>query len=523
MKYRAFIERYFLIDEPKSGRLVPFKFRPVQAKYYEELVRDYDIEKQGLTNPVRDVILKARREGFSSLILALFAADDVLSENPTETLVVSYKDDATKVFRKRYRNFLLSYAAQKRGFHPEILAQDPTLLEQQAKWFLSVDSDEYEIRHNRAHFYCGTASARTGGRGGVVQKLLFSEAAHYPDKKELRASEIVEATMQQVDKGSGWVYIESTANGYGNYYAKLWEQASNGQSRFKPRFYGWQEFYTEEQFELIKREMTDKRLIPQEYPATPEEAFLSSGDKFFDPEAFKQFVTKEGRKMGNWTYYADFIPGHRYALAADVSEGVGRHNSAVAIIDFDASVEINGMRVKKPDIVATYVNNRISPDLFAHEIKAGGIQYGSCIAAPERNNHGFATIAVLKTVYPNIYREERSKLYMEERTDKLGWHTNMATKPRMLHDLRTAINEGLLNVPSDAIIKELVAYPAQDLNEYNVDEEDETGGHFDLVIALAIAWQMRNVAGPSRDLKKEFEREKMEEQDFDKHSLFNEI
>ena len=32
-----------MIDEPKSGQLVPFKFRPVQQKYYDELIRDYDI------------------------------------------------------------------------------------------------------------------------------------------------------------------------------------------------------------------------------------------------------------------------------------------------------------------------------------------------------------------------------------------------------------------------------------------------------------------------------------------------
>ena len=103
MRFKDFIEENFLIDEPKSGQLVEFKLRPVQLKYYEELVRDYDIEKQGLTNPVREIILKARKEGFTSLILALFAVDDLMSDNPTETLVISYKDDATQTFRKRYK------------------------------------------------------------------------------------------------------------------------------------------------------------------------------------------------------------------------------------------------------------------------------------------------------------------------------------------------------------------------------------------------------------------------------------
>src|SRR3990167_11186574 len=209
MRYKDFIERYFLIDDSKSGQLVPFKFRAVQEKYYQELVNDYGIEKNGLTNPIREIILKARKEGFTSLILALFAVDDLMSDNPTETLVISYKDDATQTFRKRYKNYITSYGARKLGYSVEQIQQNPGILNEVAKQMFSVDSTDLELKHNKAHFYCGTASARVGGRGGVVQKLLFSEAAFYPDKKELRAKEIIEGTLRQVDLASGWVFVES--------------------------------------------------------------------------------------------------------------------------------------------------------------------------------------------------------------------------------------------------------------------------------------------------------------------------
>src|SRR3990167_11255713 len=158
MQYRKFVSDFFLIDEPKSGKLVPFKFRPVQDKYYDELVKDYDIEKKGLTPPVRELILKARREGFSSLILALFAADDLTNDNPTETLVISYRDDATETFRKRYRLFITSAYAIKSGYKAEDIQQNPSILDQMAKTYLSVDASDLEIKENKAHFYCGTAS-----------------------------------------------------------------------------------------------------------------------------------------------------------------------------------------------------------------------------------------------------------------------------------------------------------------------------------------------------------------------------
>ena len=63
MKYRKFIEENMRIDEPKQGKLVPFVFNTVQNKYYNELCRDYNIEKKGLSVPIREKILKARREG----------------------------------------------------------------------------------------------------------------------------------------------------------------------------------------------------------------------------------------------------------------------------------------------------------------------------------------------------------------------------------------------------------------------------------------------------------------------------
>ena len=512
MKYRQFIEDNFLIDEPKSGQLVPFKFRPVQEKYYNELVRDYDIEKKGIQQPVRDIILKARREGFSSLILALFAVDDLTSENPTETLVISYRDDATSTFRKRYRNFILSFGAKELGYSDEQIRENPSLLDKIAKQMFSSDSTEFELRHNRAHFYCGTASARVGGRGGVVQKLLFSEAAFYPDKKEMRAKEVIEGTLRQVDVASGWVFVESTANGDMNQYAKMWQEAEKGESRFKPRFYGWRDHYTEEEFEIIKSEFTDKRMIPQEYPETSEEAFLSSGDRFFDPSISSNIKTENpSQTLESWKYYGDFKPGHRYAGGADVAEGVGRHNSTVVIIDFDHKKDIDGRLFTKPRVVAVYSNNKIAPDLFAHEIKNGGQRYGNCVMAPERNNHGFATLTVLKDIYFNIYKDEH---------DKLGWYTTLASKPKMMHDLRTAVHDDLIDIPDEALKREIVSMPSSDLNVANVDEEDETMGHYDRIIALAIAWQMRALAMPTQTYEM---KDNEAPETFDKFEMFGDL
>jgi len=303
MKYKDFIEENFLIDEPQAGKLVPFKFNKVQTKAYKDLCRDYDIENKGIQAPIREIYLKARREGFSSLILAIFAADDVLNDNPTETQVLSYKDDATKKFRKRYRTYLLTYQAKKNGFTYEQIVTNPDgVLEAVAKAMFSVDSTEIELKHNKAHFFCGTASARTGERGGVLQKLLFSEAAFYPDTENMTAEEMIEGTMRQVDPVSGWIFIESTANGVGNHYERIWNKAEKGLHRFKARFWGWREHYSEKEIKVIKSEFVDEDMFKQEYPETPEEAFKASEQNFVTQHALDALIEfdKAEKDLHGW-------------------------------------------------------------------------------------------------------------------------------------------------------------------------------------------------------------------------------
>lgn len=300
MKYRAFIEDNFLIDDV-SGALVPFKFNKTQKKYYDQLCHDHDIEHKGLSTPVRELILKARKEGFTSLVLGLFAADDILQENPTESEVVSYKDEATIKFRKRYRIYCLSYYAKKLGW-AEDDRRNPVKLETIAKQVFAVDSDgHYELRHNRATFDCGTASARTGSRGGTKQKILYSEAAHYPDTEKITAREIIEGGSQQMAPDAGWIFVESTGNGPGNYFYRLWDLATKLLSNFKARFFGAQEFYSDDELKTIEKGFVDREMFKQEYPRSPEDAFVSTTSNFTTRQAIVKLEdTKTMKQILGW-------------------------------------------------------------------------------------------------------------------------------------------------------------------------------------------------------------------------------
>lgn len=290
MKLRSFIQDNFLIDHHETSALVPFVFRDVQNRYYDQLCIDYKEENN--FEEAREIDLKARKEGFTSMWLGIFEAISILSNDSVRYLEISYKDDATLQHYRRAKTYVASYFAKKE-LGNDLPNIKKLILDKQfnRKIFLSdSEGEEFVLAHNGASFYVGTASARTGERGGTVKGVLFSESAHYLDSGgRISANEIIEGTQNMVAVGTGIIVHESTANGF-NHFQIRWDQAEKGEINYKNRFFGWREFYTPEQFELIKAGFSDKRKIPQEYPETPDEAFLTSGDPYYDQLVLKYYM-----------------------------------------------------------------------------------------------------------------------------------------------------------------------------------------------------------------------------------------
>ena len=67
------------------------------------------------------------------------------------------------------------------------------------------------------------------------------------------------------------------------------------------------------------------------------------------------------------------------------------------------------------------------------------------------------------------------------------------TKPKMLFDLKKAVEDGHLELSDPDLIAELRSYSRDDLMDRDEDVRLTTR-HFDLLMACAIAYQMRNHA-----------------------------
>jgi len=82
--HRAWIEANLQL-RTKDLRVIPFKLNAVQQDYYRHGTR-------------RDIILKPRQLGFTSLISGLFFADTVLQPNTVSAMVAHDAESTQRIF-----------------------------------------------------------------------------------------------------------------------------------------------------------------------------------------------------------------------------------------------------------------------------------------------------------------------------------------------------------------------------------------------------------------------------------------
>lgn len=221
----------------------------------------------------------------------------------------------------------------------------------------------------------------------------------------------------------------------------------------------------------------------------------SSKNVYFDREMVnKQIAILPVRESAEFKIFYEFDPMHRYGSGHDVAGGVGLDSSTSVFIDFDTV---------PARVVATYQNNKIKPQSFGHEILRQQNIFPGSIAGVE-NNYGTEAILVLKLAEANLYITEATKDSRIEQAQQTtyGWNTNQLTKPKMISALLKALEDGLLDVNDIALILELKGYTKNDLIEW-IRDPRLTTRHFDLLIALAIAWQMKDFAELKKIIKYE--------------------
>ena len=263
--YQRFIESRFKIVKKKERRddfsqVVPFKLNSIQDKFLNNNYTDTPI------------ILKARQQGFSSLIEAILTTDFILEENSWGLIVADIDENAIGLL-DRVKFFIQSYEENTK-------CKVPLKYNTRFELFNPLMNSRLQI---------GTAKNVELGRSKTLTSLHLSEVAFYPNIEK-----IFRGAAQAVTEG-GRKILETTANGF-NEFKKIWEDAKRGDSIYKPLFYKASDFYTP-QF-LANKKIELKEAYPQEYPENDLECFLSTGDCYFEKNVLKQYLNKAEKPIG---------------------------------------------------------------------------------------------------------------------------------------------------------------------------------------------------------------------------------
>lgn len=249
--HARFIEKRLSIIN-KEGKEVPFTLNDIQKAYVAK-------------SSNRDIILKARQQGFSSFILAAFTADFLLKEN-SNSVVVADKSDNAIALLDRVKWYIKAY---------ERIKGTTVSLKYNSKYQLVNGA-------NNATYTIGTAQEQDFGRSRTITNLHLSEAAFYPNLPSLLAG------AAQAVVPTGKLIIETTANGF-NEFKSLWDDSVLGGTAYQPLFFKASDFYPQVFLDQKRKELGE-RLFNQEYPETPEIAFITSGESYFDKEAMTYYL-----------------------------------------------------------------------------------------------------------------------------------------------------------------------------------------------------------------------------------------
>lgn len=483
-----------LVIRTKEGEIVPFILNRAQRRLAEVIERQYASEGK-----VRAIILKGRQMGLSTKIGGRIYSR-VSQRKATKAIVVTHHADSTRAL----------FDMTKR-FHdqcPEVLKPSTRYSSRRELQFDGLDSG----------YTVATAGGDSIGRGETLTYAHLSELAFWP-KSSAEAN--FNGLMQAIPNSPGTeVYIESTANGVSGLFYDTWIGAVRGLNGFIPVFLPW--FYEPKYREVVSPEfertpdedelvltvaerydgeiLDDEQLMyrrrkiaqngvdlwNQEYPTFPEDAFLTTGRPVFNPYHLKVFgegvepiakLALEGDKWvphprGEMLVYRKHDDAEQYYVGADVGMGVKRDWSVCQVLD--------GQRRQ----VATW-RGQVDPAYFAEVIAALGTFWNQATVAVENNNHGVLTCYRLSKElnYQPLYQDVIVDKVTDTETLRVGFSTNVRTKPLIIDRLRAELRDGTIHLADKTTLSEMRTYIVTETGAM----EAERGCFDDAVMSLAIA------------------------------------
>ena len=502
---KKYIESYIKIRD-KKGNVIPLKLNEPQMKYYNVIKQLYEEKK-----PIRIIILKARQMGFSTETESIIFKNVVTNHTYNAGIVAHKEDSTTNLFNMSKR--MLEYLPK--SIKPEQKKSNAKELVFNNENGTGLDS---KIK-------CMTAGGKGIGRSDTFTALHLSELAFWEGNKQ----DILLGLLQAVPNiPESIVIIESTANGF-DYFKELWDKAVAGENDFYPLFVGWNELseykmqytgfqLTEEEKELqrlynVSLEQLEWRRwciknncggdidkFKQEYPISPEEAFISTGKCYFNKANIIKRIN-ELRNIkpiirGSFSCFYDGvrIRGKKFNEEEKGSIKIYKYpeNNVPYVIGGDTAGEGS-------DYFTAHVINNITGEQVAvlkqqydeieyvKQMYCLGMFYNKALLGPESNFSTYPIQKLIELNYPNIFVRKKEDTYSNKYEKSFGFKTTSITRPLVLGNLQEIVKDEIEKICDIETLREMLTF----IVNKNGRAEAEEGYHDDLVMALAISYYIR--------------------------------
>jgi len=468
----------------------------------------------------RVIVLKARQLGVSTLSQSLGFTLAVMLDN-YRGMTLAHEEDGSRHLLAMSHTYWDHY-------------QFKDTLQQQ------TGSESALAWRNGSSLRISTARSKGNSRGRTLRFLHASEIAFWPDA----AGTMLGLAPALPNAEGSLVILESTANGIGNFFHKTWEAAVDGEVEYEPLFFPWWKHpqhrgsfigvdakirgLSPEERVLVKlgidddqlawrrwalqnKTHGDERLFMQEYPATPEEAFLSTGTNVFPlPKLQAVYQPKKGLRGrlirdGNKVEFCEDRDGpltlFSYPSPAKDKEWgdymVGCDATHTTFGDWAVWQVINRRSLEQ---VAVY-KDRVDPGTFAEEMFKLGLYWNTAMLCPEKEGPWQQVIGrLLGMNYPRVYQHAKiDRTPGRVITDTWGWSTTMQTKHYAIAGLLKLVVDGInaggigLTIHDERTFAEMKNYVYLETGGFgNAVKED----HDDHVMALAIVCACHQLEPP---------------------------
>lgn len=505
------IELMFIVVD-KNQKTLPFFLNEVQKDFIGKLNQAIEDFEQGKITDISLLVLKGRQQGFTTVVTAYQLSCSILNRNFQGFTLADKSDNSESIF-------------QNKAKYP--YSQLPDALKPTEKF-----NNRRQLHFEKINSAWAVDTAtKDVGRSRTVNFFHGSECAFWNDGIAPIQAALGEAFTKNCIK----IY-ESTANGYNDFQVMWdsgvhincfyeWWHTPEYRLNFPSESAKWEfEDFISKGNDWINERLTwlrdikeleaeqlywyykkwegyiDKDLIKQEYPCSPQEAFLLSGKTVFDTEKLlaRLQTIKKPLLRGYFTYDYDGMRitnikwntdrnGHiriyqlpntpaftKYCIGGDTA-GDGSDNYTAHALDAKTGIEVAAFE------------HKYDADQYARQMYCLGKYYNDALIGIEANFDSYPIMELQRLGYTNQYIRTKVDEYTGKTEKRYGFRTTSLTRPTIISRLIQIVRDDVGSINDENTLKELLTIIRNEKGRIEAPE----GGHDDHMMGLAIAHHIR--------------------------------